>query len=113
MAYKNFRIEGKYTPLRSITWRQINSEEPIVVLVCNSFVGDRKPEVYIWVEVKYRPPTPYILYGKAFKTKKKAIDFARDWIQKNDNKNRLNKWLEKVKNESKRTDKKTAANRKG
>jgi len=81
---KCWKLQGRYTPSRSLKWREKDKEEPRVVLVANTFVGDRKPSVDIWHEIKKRPPTPYIVSNKKFNTKSQAIIFARKWMKKHD-----------------------------
>ena len=64
-------------------WRH-KEDEPRVVDISNTFVGNRKPVVNVWREVNNRPPTPYLIHEKKFKNKREALKFANNYMKKHD-----------------------------
>jgi len=82
---KCWRVRGRYTPSRSIRWREKNKEIATFVQFNQTFVGDRKPEVNIWKQQKdQKNMARYILSGKKFKNNKEAIKFAKSYMKKHD-----------------------------
>lgn len=83
MARKDYKLKNERDKYRSPRWIQKNKEFPIFVQVSNSYVGNREPELNIWRQQKdQKSMATYIISGKKFKTKKAALTFARNWMNR-------------------------------